>query len=169
MKAERGAGFDDGRLRAGVPGTSNLSCYVTRKVKQVCPVTRGILWTTRTRRFEAGCSRNNFEKEERVVAGQLVGGISARQFSETHGFKIAFTKRRRRTSGKLISEAVAQGNRFKDLCAERFKDYQFGLKLIAQNTGRGEFSIDVEAVDAPDKVLSDWVVASYRKKEEGGS
>ncbi len=105
------------------------------------------------------------EKEERVMAGQLVGEF-ARQFGETHAFKITFTEA---ATAKLISEAAAQGKPVRDLCAERFKDYQFGLKLVAQNTGRGEFSIDVEAVEAPDKVLSDWVVASYRKKEEGGS
>jgi len=49
----------------------------------------------------------------------------------------------------------------------RFKDYQFGLKLISQNTGREEFVIDVHSVEAPDKVLSEWVVASYREKEGG--
>ena len=54
----------------------------------------------------------------------------------------------------------------RDLCAERFKDYQFGLKLISQNTARQEFQIDTDAVEAPDKVLSEWVVASYRQKQE---
>ena len=98
------------------------------------------------------------------MAGHLVGEF-AKQFGETHGLKIAFTEA---ATAKLISEAAAQGKPVRDLCAERFKDYQFGLKLVAQNTGRGEFSIDVEGVEAPDKVLSDWVVASYRKKEEGG-
>ena len=52
----------------------------------------------------------------------------------------------------------------RDLCANRFKDFQFGLKLIAQNSGQQEFVIDADAVRAPDKVLSDWVVASYRKQ-----
>ena len=56
----------------------------------------------------------------------------------------------------------------RDLCADRFKDYQFGLKLVVQNTGRDEFEIDLDAVEAPDKVLSDWVVASYRNKENDG-
>jgi len=36
------------------------------------------------------------------------------------------------------------------------------LKLISQNSGQQEFSIDRDAVETPDKVLSDWVVASYR-------
>jgi hypothetical protein len=37
--------------------------------------------------------------------------------------------------------------------------------LISQNTGQEEFTVDVAAVQAPDKVLSDWVVASYRSKD----
>jgi hypothetical protein len=53
------------------------------------------------------------------------------------------------------------------VCTERFKDFQFGLQLIAQNTGQREFEVDPTAVDEPDKTLSDWVVASYRG--QGGS
>ena len=37
----------------------------------------------------------------------------------------------------------------RDLCATRFKDFQFGLKLIAQNSGQQEFVIDADAVEAP--------------------
>jgi endopeptidase Clp ATP-binding regulatory subunit ClpX len=105
------------------------------------------------------------EKEERVIAGELVREFE-RQFNEAHGLKISFTEA---ASARLISESAGQGKPVRELCAERFKDYQFGLKLVAQNTGRSEFDIDVDAVEAPDKVLSEWVVASYRKKEEGGS
>ncbi len=50
----------------------------------------------------------------------------------------------------------------RELCATRFKDFQFGLKLIAQNSGQQEFVIDEDVVEAPDKVLSEWVVKSYR-------
>src|SRR2546429_2888519 len=52
---------------------------------------------------------------------------------------------------------------FRSLCANRFKDFQFGLKLIAQNSGQREFQIDADAVKAPDKVLSEWVVKRDRK------
>jgi hypothetical protein len=52
------------------------------------------------------------------------------------------------------------------VCARKFKDFQFGLKLIAQNSGQKEFVLDADAVQAPDKILSDWVVASYRGAEE---
>ena len=61
-------------------------------------------------------------------------------------------------------QALDQSQPVRDLCAAKFKDYQFGLKLISQNTGQQEFVIGRDAVDAPDKVLSDWVVASYRKE-----
>jgi peptidyl-tRNA hydrolase len=43
-----------------------------------------------------------------------------------------------------------------------------GLKLISQNTGQREFLVGVDAVEEPDRVLSDWVVASYRGAANGG-
>jgi len=98
------------------------------------------------------------EKEERVVMRQLVQEY-AQRFHESHGLKIAFTDS---AADRLVSLALEQSRPVRDLCAERFKDFQFGLKLIAQNTGQKEFSIDVNAVEAPDRVLSEWVVASYR-------
>jgi ATP-dependent Clp protease ATP-binding subunit ClpX len=54
----------------------------------------------------------------------------------------------------------------REFCANHFKDFQFGLKLISQNTGQTEFSFDVDSIQAPDKTLSQWVVESYRKKTE---
>jgi len=58
--------------------------------------------------------------------------------------------------------ALEQSVPVRDLCAARFKDFQFGLKLISQNTGQQDFLLDIDAVDAPEKTLSDWVVKSYR-------
>ena len=97
-------------------------------------------------------------QEERIVARQLVDEFATR-FQEQHGMKIHFTEA---AADLLVSEALAKGQSVRDLCATRFKDFQFGLKLIAQNSGRQEFEIDADAVQAPDKVLSEWVVASYR-------
>ncbi|PYL01844.1 MAG: ATP-dependent protease [Verrucomicrobia bacterium] len=98
------------------------------------------------------------EKEERVVMRQLVHEF-AQRFCESHGLKMVFTDA---AADALVSQALEQSRPIRDLCAEKFKDFQFGLKLIAQNTGRTEFTVDVDAVRAPDQVLSDWVVASYR-------
>jgi len=100
-------------------------------------------------------------QEERIVARQLVDEFAAR-FQEQHGMKISFTDS---ASELLVTEALAKSQSVRDLCAGRFKDFHFGLKLIAQNSGKREFVIDTDAVQAPDKVLSEWVVASYRPGE----
>jgi ATP-dependent Clp protease ATP-binding subunit ClpX len=100
------------------------------------------------------------EQQERVVMRQLVHDFGQR-FQESHGLLIRFTDA---AADLLVTEALAQGQSIRELCAVKFKDFQFGLKLIAQNTGQKEFSIDRDAVEAPDKVLSDWVVASYRNQ-----
>ena len=98
------------------------------------------------------------KREERIVARQLVDEF-ARRFQENHGMTIRFTDA---AADLLVKEALEKAQSVRDLCAKRFKDFQFGLKLIAQNSGQQEFVIDTDAVQAPDKVLSDWVVASYR-------
>jgi endopeptidase Clp ATP-binding regulatory subunit ClpX len=98
------------------------------------------------------------ESEERIVARQLVEEFG-RRFQENHGIQIRFTDA---AVDLLVSEALEKKQSVRDLCAKRFKDFQFGLKLITQNSGPQEFVIDRDAVEAPDKVLSDWVVASYR-------
>jgi ATP-dependent Clp protease ATP-binding subunit ClpX len=98
------------------------------------------------------------KREERAVGRQIVSEYE-RRFQENHGLKIKFTEA---AAERLVAKAMEEGKAIRDFCAERFKDYQFGLKLVSQNTGRNEFTVDVDAVEAPDKVLSDWVVASYQ-------
>lgn len=100
------------------------------------------------------------QKEERIVARQLVHDYAAR-FKETHKLELRFTDA---AADRLVTMALDRGVQVRDLCAARFKDFQFGLKLIAQNTGQQEFTIDVDAVETPDKTLSDWVVKSYRSE-----
>src|SRR5882724_8921150 len=98
-------------------------------------------------------------QEERIVARQLVDEF-ARRFQECHNIRLKFTEA---AAEMLVNEALQKGQSVRELCAKRFKDFQFGLKLIAQNSGQQEFVIDTDTVELPDKVLSDWVVASYRK------
>jgi len=62
---------------------------------------------------------------------------------------------------RLVERAQAERMTMSDLCAHLFKDYQFGLNLIRKNTARTKFVINAEAVDAPDKFLSELVVQSY--------
>src|SRR5712672_1348918 len=81
-------------------------------------------------------------REERIVARQLVEEF-ARRFQENHGMKIGFTAA---AAEMLVNEAIAKGLSVRDLCAKRFKDFHFGLRLIAQNSGQQEFIIDTDAV-----------------------
>jgi endopeptidase Clp ATP-binding regulatory subunit ClpX len=100
------------------------------------------------------------EKQEHAMLGHVVHEF-AQRFYESHSLRLQFTDA---AIGRLVAVALEQGKTVRDLCAERFKDYQFGLKLIAQNTSRQEFTIDADAVDNPDKILSELVVESYRPK-----
>jgi len=101
------------------------------------------------------------KQQERHVMTQLVHDF-AQRFNEAHQLAVRFTEE---AAEKVVSLALEQGRPVRDVCAERFKDFQFGLKLIFQNTGQKEFTIDPVVVDAPDKTLSEWVVASYRGRE----
>jgi ATP-dependent Clp protease ATP-binding subunit ClpX len=101
------------------------------------------------------------EKQEHVMLGQVVDEF-ARRFQDAHGLKLDFTPA---AIERLVTLGLEEGKTVRDLCADKFKDFQFGLKLIAQNTGRKEFTIDTTAVDNPDKALSDWVVESYRPNQ----
>ncbi|HLP76148.1 MAG TPA: AAA family ATPase [Candidatus Paceibacterota bacterium] len=108
---------------------------------------------------------NDPSQEEHVIARQLVAEF-ARRFQEAHGISIRFTDD---AGDLLVTQALDQKRSVRDLCADRFKDFHFGLKLITQNSGPQEFVIDRAAVEAPDKALSEWVVASYRATDRAGA
>jgi ATP-dependent Clp protease ATP-binding subunit ClpX len=101
------------------------------------------------------------KQHERAVARGLVFEFADR-FKEMHGLKITFTEP---AADALVAMANDSNQHLRDFCATHFKDFQFGLKLINQNTGQTEFHLDTDAIQAPDKTLSQWVVESYRKKE----
>ncbi len=98
------------------------------------------------------------QQEELQVGRQLVQEFAGR-FEETHHIRIEFS---REAADLLVGMALGQGVPVREFCSNRFKDFQFGLRLISSNTGRQSFAIGRDAVEAPEKVLSDWVVASYR-------
>ncbi len=82
----------------------------------------------------------------------------AEKFSSEHGLELVFDETAVR---RLVERAQAERMTMTDLCAHLFKDYQFGLNLIKKNTGRTKFVLNAEAIDAPDKFLSELVVQSY--------
>jgi len=51
------------------------------------------------------------------------------------------------------------------VCDRKFSDFEHGLSIISQRTGKKEFVIDKKSIDDPDKELSRWVVESFGQKE----
>jgi endopeptidase Clp ATP-binding regulatory subunit ClpX len=101
------------------------------------------------------------EKAGPVGDSRIVGEIAAfrRKFEQEHGVRLTFDNEATVALGERAEE---RGQSVLSLCEELFHDYQFGLKLIQRNTGRNSFSIPAEALDDPDKFLSNLVVSSYR-------
>ena len=93
-----------------------------------------------------------------VVKAREEADIYCREFQEEHGIRIELSDG---AVSALGLEATSQGRSVLQICQQRFKDLQFGLKLIQKNTGQGEFELDEEAVEDGDKFLSDRVVQSY--------
>ncbi len=94
--------------------------------------------------------------------------IYAREFSSNHGVKMDFTQDAILALADLSS---IQGRSALQICRTKFKDYQFGLKLIQGNNGRESFKICKEAIEDADKFLSEMVVHSYdaiKKDEDSG-
>jgi ATP-dependent protease Clp ATPase subunit len=82
----------------------------------------------------------------------------AEAFQQAHGVELQFEPD---ALARLVERARAERMTMPDLCAHLFKDYQFGLSLVQKNTGQSKFVLRREAVDAPDKFLSDLVVQSH--------
>ena len=101
--------------------------------------------------------------EESALAMEIVNEWTHR-FEEAHGLAIRLTPA---AVERVASMARKRDRHVREICEDLFKDFQFGLKLINQNTGQREFDFDAPQLDAPSQILSDWVVASYRK-EQGG-
>ncbi|MFM8459337.1 MAG: AAA family ATPase, partial [Chthoniobacterales bacterium] len=62
----------------------------------------------------------------------------------------------------LVALSVARQQPVRDLCAELFRNYEFGLRLLRGSPAGHPLILTRAAVDSPDKFLSDLVVGSYR-------
>ncbi|OPZ23183.1 MAG: hypothetical protein BWZ02_03302 [Lentisphaerae bacterium ADurb.BinA184] len=85
----------------------------------------------------------------------------ADRFEKEHGLRLDF---RAAAVTALIELSRKEGRTARAICEDRFKDFPYGLKLIARNTGRTTFTIGKVAVDRPDKTLSLWITESYGRQ-----
>lgn len=63
--------------------------------------------------------------------------------------------------GVLVRSQEA-GKTVRGYCEERFKDLLYGLRLIAQRSGRTDFILTRELVENPEREISSWVVESFQ-------
>ena len=84
------------------------------------------------------------------------------EFSSKHGVVLALDDD---AIALLVKTAGDQGRSVLQVARQLFRDYQFGLKLVQQNTSQDKFTLPLAAVENPDKYLSDLVVQSYNSGE----
>ncbi|HQW30372.1 MAG: AAA family ATPase [Verrucomicrobiales bacterium] len=99
-----------------------------------------------------------------VGDSRVIGELAAfrRKFEEDHGVRLTFDNE---AVARVAEISAERGQSVLQLCEEKFRDFQFGLQLIRKNTGQKTFPVTADAVNDPDRYLSNLVVASYR--EEG--
>ena len=84
-------------------------------------------------------------------------------FKREHGLELRF---RKAAKVAVVKEATAENRSVLALCEKKFKDFEHGLKIISQRTGKDFFVIDKKVIDDPDKELSRWVVESFSSSLE---
>ena len=81
------------------------------------------------------------------------------QFKQAHGLELCFEPDAVRA---VIERVEREGSNVHALCSRLFKDYPFGLQLVARNQGTTSFSLNRSAIEDTDRYLSDLVAQSYR-------
>ncbi len=87
-------------------------------------------------------------------------GLFAERFAGTSGLTLDFTPE---AVEALVNESLASGKTVRGLCEDKFRDYEFGLKLINKNTGQQRFTVNHDTVEKAVEEISRWVRESYAK------
>lgn len=167
------AEFTDEALRAiasaaakektGARGIMTVCERLLRNFKFELPgttVTEFII-TAETVADPAGALASILAEAAPVGDARIVAELAAfrRKFESEHGVRLAFDSG---AVSRITALAAETGKAVPELCAEKFRDFHFGLQLVRKNTGQNVFPVTAEAIDDPDKYLSNLVVASYR-------
>ncbi|MEL0004751.1 MAG: AAA family ATPase [Opitutales bacterium] len=84
-------------------------------------------------------------------------------FKRDYGYELKF---RKAAKVAVVKVATAENRSVFATCERMFKDFEHGLGIISQRTGKRSFVIDKKVIDDPDKELSRWVVESFSPAEE---
>ena len=83
-------------------------------------------------------------------------------FKRQHGYLLQI---RKAAKVVIVKTALKENRSVRAVCDRKFSDFEHGLSIISQRTGKKEFVIDKKSIDDPDKELSRWVVESFGQKE----
>ena len=83
-------------------------------------------------------------------------------FKREHGYLLRI---RKAAKVVIVKTALKENRSVRAVCERKFRDFEHGLSIISQRTGKKEFVIDRKSIDDPDKELSRWVVESFGQKE----
>ena len=107
------------------------------------------------------------EQNRDQVDDSMLGDVDrfVDEFRRNHGFELRF---RKPAKIALVKQAGEENRSVLAFCEKKFADFQHGLSIISQRTGKKSFVIERRAIDDPDKELSKWVVDSFGKNPEAG-
>ena len=101
--------------------------------------------------------------QQRDVLKADVAAFAAR-FQRDYGFELAFDDS---AIERLIELSLAADKTIRALCEEKFRYFHHGLKLIARDGESRRFAVTREVIDAPDRVLSRWIVDRFKDPTAG--
>lgn len=82
-------------------------------------------------------------------------------FKREYGLELVFNKQ---AMDALVDICLSAGKSGNAMCRERFRDCEYGLKMIARNTGETVFTVTKRFVDDPAEELSRRIARSFEKK-----
>jgi endopeptidase Clp ATP-binding regulatory subunit ClpX len=156
--------------RTGARGLMTVLEHVMRDFKFELPSTAikafkiGADTVARPLATLAGLLKENAVQQRDVLKAD-VAAFAAR-FQKDCGFELVFEEE---AIERLIELSLIADKTIRALCEEKFRDFQHGLELIAREGEPRRFTITREVIDAPDKVLSRWVVDRFRGAADRGA
>lgn len=100
-------------------------------------------------------------RDERLLSLRRGADEFLAEFEQAHGIPVRFAPE---ALDALVARAVESRRPMRDLCAQLFKDYEFGLRLVSPARPSEPVVLPLLAVQEPDKFLSELVVRSYRDR-----
>jgi hypothetical protein len=83
----------------------------------------------------------------------------AEKFSRRNDLEMSFTEE---AIDRLVEKVWKEGLDPVDHLGRSFQNYEHGLKLIREKTGKREFSISAEGMENPEQFLNGLIQATYR-------